>query len=512
MSPRKHRVSSHDLSRSTIQQSVLNLVNCIVGAGVLGYPYCFKSSGYMLATVIMLVCLVACRFSYQLMLYCTQLTSRRTFEDMAEQATGQLGKLTITLCVAALNLGSIVAYLNILADVLSSVAGTIIPPGAEPSRSVFLAGVLLRQPGRAGQPGGQGGAEQPGLGSGRVDTAEGNDGVTLFGALPVALIVRDHHVMASFSMASVGFIVLFACVIVLFACLPTPPYVAAAHGEIRMWRMDGLLVAFPVMAYSFTAHPYYLGIFTSMQKPTQAGMLHVTDTLTVAVWLPGCQSLALAGGLYWLVGLAGYVTFRSRTAGDLLRNFGAANVVGLRGAYERAVKLCYGLSILGSVPLVILPFYNIVLPWVGLESSHRPAAGMHDTRMKSRQSDDEEEVAASTHPHSPSPLSLQGSTSRSGRISDDPGCCPEAAVRLMEMMRAGPHALGLSGSGAVKRGHTSSAVQHTAPEQPLPPALEALGEGQATDIVDLRLQHDGHQEEVKGEGAAEGLWGWGGCR
>ncbi|GFH10522.1 putative sodium-coupled neutral amino acid transporter 10, partial [Haematococcus lacustris] len=192
MSPRKHRVSSHDLSRSTIQQSVLNLVNCIVGAGVLGYPYCFKSSGYMLATVIMLVCLVACRFSYQLMLYCTQLTSRRTFEDMAEQATGQLGKLTITLCVAALNLGSIVAYLNILADVLSSVAGTIIPPGAEPSRSVFLAGV------------------------------------TLFGALPVALIVRDHHVMASFSMASVGFIVLFACVIVLFACLPTPPYVAAA--------------------------------------------------------------------------------------------------------------------------------------------------------------------------------------------------------------------------------------------------------------------------------------------
>ncbi|GFH19163.1 Aa_trans domain-containing protein, partial [Haematococcus lacustris] len=412
-----HRVSSHDLSRSTIQQSVLNLVNCIVGAGVLGYPYCFKSSGYMLATVIMLVCLVACRFSYQLMLYCTQLTSRRTFEDMAEQATGQLGKLTITLCVAALNLGSIVAYLNILADVLSSVAGTIIPPGAEPSRSVFLAGV------------------------------------TLFGALPVALIVRDHHVMASFSMASVGFIVLFACVIVLFACLPTLPYVAAAHGEIRMWRMDGLLVAFPVMAYSFTAHPYYLGIFTSMQKPTQAGMLHVTDTV--------------------------------RCLAPCVSSKQSKHAWGLRGAYERAVKLCYGLSILGSVPLVILPFYNIVLPWVGLESSHRPAAGMPDTRMKSRQSDDEEEVAASTHPHSPSPLGFQGSTSRSGRISDDP------------VMRAGPHALGLNGSGAVKRGHTS-AVQHTALEQPLPPALEALGEGQATDIVDLRLQHDGHHEEIAG--------------
>ncbi len=35
---------------------------------------------------------------------------------------------------------------------------------------------------------------------------------------------------------------------------------------------------------------------------------------------------------------------------------------GARGAYERAIKLCYGLSILGAVPLYILPFYNYVLP------------------------------------------------------------------------------------------------------------------------------------------------------
>lgn len=31
-------------------------------------------------------------------------------------------------------------YLNILADVLSAVAGTIIPPGAEPGRAAYLIG------------------------------------------------------------------------------------------------------------------------------------------------------------------------------------------------------------------------------------------------------------------------------------------------------------------------------------------------------------------------------------
>lgn len=89
--------------------------------------------------------------------------------------------------------------------------------------------------------------------------------------------------------------------------------------------------------------------------------------------------MGLTAALYWIVGIGGYLTFKSRTAGDLLRNFGAANVVGLRGAYERALKLCYGLSILGSVPLVIMPFYNLVLPVVyqwqlQLQQARGPAA------------------------------------------------------------------------------------------------------------------------------------------
>lgn len=166
--------------------------------------------------------------------------------------------------------------------------------------------------------------------------------------------------------------------------------------------------------------------------------------------------MGLAATLYFLVGSSGYITFRGRVAGDVLRNFGAANVTvrwdawqrlwgvwcvlrygvmssgqmwwavmkdslgtvqqgedtrqasqlvldevmtiemlwgpcraqwpavcvwvphaalpaphaqGLRGAYERALKLCFGLSILGSVPLVILPFYNILIPLLGFGPS-----------------------------------------------------------------------------------------------------------------------------------------------
>lgn len=51
-----------------------------------------------------------------------------------------------------------------------------------------------------------------------------------------------------------------------------------------------------------------------------------------------------------------------RTAGDVLRNFGARGVTGIRGAYERLIKVGYGLSILGTVPLVVLPFQAALGP------------------------------------------------------------------------------------------------------------------------------------------------------
>ncbi|GFR46782.1 hypothetical protein Agub_g8413, partial [Astrephomene gubernaculifera] len=301
-------------ARTSSSQSTLNLVNCILGAGVLGYPFCFRSCGLLLGTMLMLVSIAASRFSYDLLLYCSQISNKKSYEELAEQAIGKIGRQIVELCTAALNLGCIVAYLNILADVLSAVAGTIIPPGAEPSRNAYITGV------------------------------------SLFGALPVALWVRDHATIATFSTASVGFVILFAVVVIIFALAPLPA-AAAATGSVALWRPEGLLVAFPVIVFSFTAHPYYLGIFNNLHAATLARMNRVTNL-----------AMGMSGLLYFLVGVGGYLTFRNRTAGDLLRNFGAAHVDGLRGAYERAIKLCYGLSILGSVPLVILPFYGIMAP------------------------------------------------------------------------------------------------------------------------------------------------------
>jgi sodium-coupled neutral amino acid transporter 10 len=128
------------LSEAAARQPVMNLINCILGAAMLGYPYCFRSCGLLLATSLMAASYLACRFSYQLLLYCSQLTGLASYEAVAEYALGRSGRVTVELCTAALNLGALVAYINILADVLSAVAGTLVPPGADPSRGTYIAG------------------------------------------------------------------------------------------------------------------------------------------------------------------------------------------------------------------------------------------------------------------------------------------------------------------------------------------------------------------------------------
>jgi amino acid permease len=255
----------------------------------------------------------------------------------------------------------------------------------------------------------------------------------------VALVVRDHAVISAFSAASVAFVVLFAGVIFLMAVASAAPAAiataatAAAVAPMTTWDPAGLLVALPVMAYSFTGHPYYLGIYEMLSGPSVMRMNAVTDQVgglglrwfrscwvVDAGWLtcssppapslhppilkpthiltpdPTPKALSITAVVYWIVGICAYATFRQRTAGDVLRNFGGADARGARGAYQRATKACFGLAVLGSIPLAIIPFYTILQPLLqrGNGGGGGARKGGGGSSFKARQSNDEVGAAA----------------------------------------------------------------------------------------------------------------------
>lgn len=90
--------------------------------------------------MLVLITLSASELSMRLLMVASQLVDKRSYEDLAAHCFGGAGRSAVRACVTVLNLGSLVAYLNILADMFSLVANTVIPPGAEPSRNALLAG------------------------------------------------------------------------------------------------------------------------------------------------------------------------------------------------------------------------------------------------------------------------------------------------------------------------------------------------------------------------------------
>ena len=181
-------------------------------------------------------------------------------------------------------------------------------------------------------------------------------GVTLFGALPVALLVRSPGLLALVSQVSVAFIFFFALVVMVLAMLPSssaggyslphccvasspardvrtlavvcwlPTKVLGAAGTLLLWRPEGALIAFPVIAYGFTAHQFLFNICSSLKAPTVKNMTSVVQQVCgfALAWqqpvsaacpsgLRCCmQALFCCTMVYLTVGVCGYTAFKNR--------------------------------------------------------------------------------------------------------------------------------------------------------------------------------------------------------
>lgn len=225
-------------------------------------------------------------------------------------------------------MGGLVGYLNILADVLSSVSGSMIPPGMEPSRFAVMTGItaFFFLP--------LGVAVKSEQSMGAVSKLVRLPPLPIRRHAPVLLLTlprrrrRTHSRETDRSapgvcLQSIGLILVFVVVVLLrFLTLPT----AVDSGPLVMWDHSRILVSFPVMCFGFCAHVVMLPIVRPMR--------HLTLRRARAAVR---RSLAVCASLYWTVGALAYASFRDRTAGDLLRNFGGG---GGTGSLVRAPQQC----------------------------------------------------------------------------------------------------------------------------------------------------------------------------
>jgi amino acid permease len=314
-------------SKSSMKNSVLALVNSVVGAGVLGFPFCFKTCGLMLAAVLVLITLIASEVSMHFLLLASQITERRSYESLAFAALGgAMGQRAVEACIIVMNAGALVAFLNILCDVFSLLAGSVVPPGAEPSRTMTL---IL---------------------------------VTFMCGIPVVAYSRNPRILSLANRASMAFMLVFCLAVSLMALFPLSFPLSSSsssssfsnnnYNKVIWWDNQGILVSFPVIVYGFTAHQILFSILSSLRSPNLKQMTTVVQ-----------KSMYISSAIYLIVGACGYLAFGHRTSGDILRNLGGSSVGTFRFAVERILKIGYGTTVLLTMPLILGPLLGAIRPW-----------------------------------------------------------------------------------------------------------------------------------------------------
>lgn len=96
--------------------AVLNIMNAIMGAGILALPYWMAQNGIVLYCVLQLVVMLCVDLSLQMLVGSSKAQHVFTYDGLGKAAFGHPGKLIVCITIVIQNLGAIISYLIVLGD------------------------------------------------------------------------------------------------------------------------------------------------------------------------------------------------------------------------------------------------------------------------------------------------------------------------------------------------------------------------------------------------------------
>uniref|UniRef100_A0A8C7XHM8 Solute carrier family 38 member 6 n=1 Tax=Oryzias sinensis TaxID=183150 RepID=A0A8C7XHM8_9TELE len=317
--------SKHRSTGASFASSVFNLMNAIMGSGILGLAYAMANTGII--SFCFLLMLVACLAAYSIHLLlklCDQTVSLLT--DFLNSLQVLVG---VTIIVQ--NIGAMSSYLFILKSELPAAIRSFLSPG-ESGNAWYDDGRLLLVL------------------------------IAVCIILPLAMLPRIGF-LGYTSSISFLFMLYFAVVVVVkkwsIPC-PLPHNTTTLYGTSKISNVSEndctpkLFVvsiksayAIPTMAFSFLCHTAVLPIYCELERPTKPRMQKVANI-----------GIALSFFLYFISSLFGYLTFYNHVGTELLL---AYNSYLPRDILVLTVRLAILISVLLTVPLIHFPARKAVI-------------------------------------------------------------------------------------------------------------------------------------------------------
>lgn len=318
---------------ASFASSVFNLMNAIMGSGILGLAYAMANTGIVGFCLLLVLVSTLAAYSVHLLLKLCDQTGINSYESLGERALNKPGKVLVGCAILIQNIGAMSSYLFILKSELPAAINGFLnaentgTPWYEDGRILLIL-------------------------------------ITLCVILPLSILPRVGFLGYTSGLAFL-FMVYFTVVVVMkkwtISC-PLPNNITSLSGAYqvsnssdsectaRLFVLSGKSAyAIPTMAFSFLCHTAVLPIYCELDRPSKVRMQRVTNI-----------SIGLSFLLYFISALFGYLTFYAHVDSELLQGY---DVYLPRDVLVMTVRLAIMLSVLLTVPLIHFPvstnpYYN----------------------------------------------------------------------------------------------------------------------------------------------------------
>ncbi|XP_034531670.1 probable sodium-coupled neutral amino acid transporter 6 [Notolabrus celidotus] len=316
---------------ASFASSVFNLMNAIMGSGILGLAYAMASTGIVGFCILLVAVSSLAAYSIHLLLKLCDQTGINSYEELGGRALQKPGKVLVAITILIQNIGAMSSYLFILKSELPAAINSF-------------------------------------LSSHGTGDAWYQDGrllliiVTLCIVLPLSMSPKIGFLGYTSSIAFF-FMLYFAVVVVVkkwsIPCplphnITTPPDTFQTSNSSSSECTPKLFVissksayAIPTMAFSFLCHTAILPIYCELDRPSKKRMQNVTNV-----------SISLSLLFYLISAVFGYLTFYAHVDSELLLSY---DTYLRHDIMVMTVRLAILLSVLLTVPLIHFPARKAVI-------------------------------------------------------------------------------------------------------------------------------------------------------
>ena len=110
-------------SKSSVVGTSGNLINAIVGAGIVGIPYAMRESGLVAGIFMVILCAFLTDKSLRLLIETAKHIDVPSYEVLAEASFGKAGFYFISINMFIMAYGAMISYLMIIKDTLPPLLG-----------------------------------------------------------------------------------------------------------------------------------------------------------------------------------------------------------------------------------------------------------------------------------------------------------------------------------------------------------------------------------------------------